>query len=99
VRESEWVDFMAIDESFRSPTSVCLRITDPRFLLLGEPEQRTAVRALADRLESEGIGFDIASHRTAPPGLRIWCGPTVDTTDIAALTPWLDWAWAEMRPE
>lgn len=96
VRESKWVTFMAREERFRSPTSVCLRITEPGFAARSLEERRSSVRALADLLEEEGVAFDIASHRTAPPGLRIWCGPTVDTADIEALTPWLDWAWSEI---
>jgi phosphoserine aminotransferase len=98
VRESEWVVFMAADERARSTTSVCLRITDPKFVALAAAEQRGTVKSLADLLEREGIAFDIASHRSAPPGLRIWCGATVDTSDIEALTPWLDWAWDQTRP-
>ncbi|HEY6578847.1 MAG TPA: phosphoserine transaminase, partial [Rhizomicrobium sp.] len=98
VRESRWVEFVASDERTRSTTSVCLRIVDSRFAALAPTEQRMAVRALADLLEREGIAFDIASHRSAPPGLRIWCGATVDTGDIQALAPWLDWAWEQSRP-
>lgn len=96
VPESEWVAFMASEARFRSPTSVCLGITAPRFAALSSDEQRNSVRAIADLLEDEGIAFDIASHRTAPPGLRIWCGPTVETADVEALTPWLDWAFHEI---
>jgi phosphoserine aminotransferase len=77
---------------------VCLRITDPAFVALAAAEQRSTVRALADLLEREGVAFDIASHRSAPAGLRIWCGATVDTSDIEALAPWLDWAWDQTRP-
>ncbi|MGH6888199.1 MAG: phosphoserine transaminase [Rhizomicrobium sp.] len=96
VRESDWVTFMAAEERFRSPTSVCLRIIASRFSARSSEEQRASVRSLADFLENEGIAFDIASHRTAPPGLRIWCGPTVETADVEALTSWLDWAWSEL---
>jgi phosphoserine aminotransferase len=98
VRESEWVAFMASDERTRSTTSVCLRITDAEFGALAPAEQRSTVRALADLLEREGIAFDIASHRSAPAGLRVWCGATVDTADIEALAPWLDWAWDQTGP-
>lgn len=98
VRESAWVTFMASEERFRSPTSVCLRIVEPWFDELPSTEQTIIVRRFADLLESEGVAFDVAGHRTAPPGLRVWCGPTVETGEIKALTPWLDWAWSETRP-
>jgi phosphoserine aminotransferase len=98
VRESKWLTFMAIEERFRSPTSVCLKIVEPWFAERAPAEQRTIVRQFADLLENEGVAFDIAGHRTAPPGLRVWCGPTVESDEIEALTPWLDWAWAEIRP-
>jgi phosphoserine aminotransferase len=97
VRTSEWATFTAVDERIRSTTSVCLKIMDRGFARLPVPEQFTSVRRFAAILEDEGIAFDIASHRTAPPGLRIWCGATVDTDDVVALTPWLDWAWNELN--
>jgi phosphoserine aminotransferase len=98
VRESKWLTFMASEERFRSPTSVCLKITEPWFAELAPANQRVIVREFADLLENEGVAFDVAGHRTAPPGLRIWCGPTVESDEIEALTSWLDWAWSEMRP-
>ena len=79
---------MAIEERFRSPTSVCLKIVEPWFAERSPAEQRTIVRQFADLLESEGVAFDMAGHRTAPPGLRVWCGPTVESDKIEALTPW-----------
>jgi len=98
VKDAGWIDFLAEQASFRSPTSVCLKITDPAFTQLGEPERRTAVKRLAALLEAEGVAFDVAGHANAPPGLRIWCGATVECGDIEALTPWLDWAWQATRP-
>jgi phosphoserine aminotransferase len=98
VGERKWLAFMATEERFRSPTSVCLKIVEPWFVELAPTDQRIIVREFADLLESEGVAFDVAGHRTAPPGLRVWCGPTVESDEIEALTPWLDWAWSETRP-
>lgn len=97
VKESEWVDFLAADPASRSPTSVCLTITDPAFAARDEEGQRALVKAMAALLEKDGVAYDIAGHRSAPPGLRIWCGPTVERADIEALTPWLDWAFAQVK--
>jgi phosphoserine aminotransferase len=93
VRHCEWLTFMAADERVRSPTSVCFRVVAPSFTRLPPSGQWSIIKSFAALLEQEGIAFDIAAHRTAPPGLRIWCGATVDVEDIVALTPWLDWAW------
>ncbi|HEX3664618.1 MAG TPA: phosphoserine transaminase [Rhizomicrobium sp.] len=98
VKESRWLTFMASDERYRSPSSVCLKIIEPWFAGLAPADQRATVRRFADLLEDEGIAFDVAGHRTAPPGLRIWCGPTVENDEIEALTPWLDWGWEQIRP-
>jgi phosphoserine aminotransferase len=98
VAESKWLTFMATEERFRSPTSVCLKIVEPWFVELAPTDQRLIVREFADLLEREGVALDIAGHRTAPPGLRVWCGPTVESDEIEALTPWLDWAWRETKP-
>ena len=88
---------MATDERIRSNTSVCLTITDSWFTKLPAEEKMPTVKRFAALLEKEGIAFDIASHRSAPPGLRIWCGPTVDVEDVEALTAWLDWGWAQTK--
>ena len=96
VKESGWVDFLAEDASCRSNTSVCLKITDPGFTKLDEEARYGVVKKLAATLEAEAVAFDIAGHRNAPPGLRIWCGATVEREDLEALTPWLDWAWAKV---
>jgi phosphoserine aminotransferase len=97
VRESDWVDFLARDPRSRSNTSVCLQITDPVFTRLDEQAQRAKVKKFAALLEEENAAYDVGGHANAPPGLRIWCGATVDSSDIEALTPWLDWAWAQVR--
>ena len=94
---SEWIAFLPAHREIRSSTSICLRIADARFAGLIEAAQRATVKALVARLEDEGVAYDINGYRTAPPGLRIWGGATVETSDLKALVPWLDWAWAEER--
>jgi len=89
---TDWVDFLAADPATRSCTSICLRITAPWFTSLSPDAQAKAAKAVAALLEAEAVAFDIASYRDAPPGLRIWGGATVETSDIEALLPWLDWA-------
>lgn len=86
VAKTSWVHHLAKDRASRSNTSVCLSVDG------GE----AVVKALAKKLESEGVAFDIVGHRDAPPGLRIWCGATVETADVEALTQWLDWAHASL---
>ncbi len=97
VESAPWVDFLAADVGVRSTTSVCLKIIDPWFTAMAEAEQRALTKAMAAILEDEMVGFDIVGHRDAPPGLRIWCGATVETADIESLTPWLDWAYERLR--
>ncbi len=98
VDRTPWVDFLAADPATRSCTSICLRITAPWFTALAPDQQAKAAKRLASLLDKEGIAFDIASYRDAPPGLRIWGGATVETSDITALLPWLDWAHAQVQP-
>ena len=97
VARTPWVAFLAEDPESRSTTSVCLRIVDRYFTALEPDRQAKFVAALAGRLEELGVAFDIAGHRDAPPGLRIWAGATVEKEDLAALLPWLDWSFAELR--
>jgi phosphoserine aminotransferase len=94
-----WVDFLAATPSIRSNTSVCLNIVAPWFTKLDAKQQAAAAKKMADLLEAERAGYDLGSYRDAPPGLRIWCGATVETADIEALLPWLDWAYAEIERE
>jgi phosphoserine aminotransferase len=95
VEKTPWVDFLAEDPATRSTTSICLKIVDPQVAALPEESQQAFIKAFTKRLEKEGAAYDIASYRDAPPGLRIWGGSTVESADLAALTPWLDWAFAE----
>jgi phosphoserine aminotransferase len=99
VARTPWVDFLAADAATRSCTSMCLEIVAPWFLAL-EPElQAKAAKKLSALLENEGVAFDIASYRDAPPGLRIWGGATVETANIVALLPWLDYAYIQVEGE
>jgi phosphoserine aminotransferase len=92
VARSDWAAFLAEDASTRSCTSVCLKIIAPWFSSLPADGQAKAATQLASLLEKQGVAYDVAAYRDAPPGLRIWAGATVETADIAALLPWLDWA-------
>jgi phosphoserine aminotransferase len=94
VNRTAWIENLVAKPAARSNTSVCLRIVDPAIASLDEAAQRDFVKRMTKRLEAEEVAFDIAGYRDAPPGLRIWCGTTVETADVEALTPWLDWAFA-----
>ena len=94
---SEWVDFLAADPATRSCTSICLKIVDPWFASQGVEEQTSIEKRLVAMLAEEGAAWDIGSYAAAPPGLRIWGGGTVETSDLEALFPWLDWAFEETR--
>jgi len=97
VARTPWIDYLAQTPQTRSPTSVCLQIVDPWFLRLDRAAQAQTAERIADLLEAEGAAYDVAAYRDAPPGLRIWAGATVDTSDLEALFPWIDWAWSEVR--
>ena len=96
VAASDWADFLAVDPATRSCTSICLKIVAPWFTALAAEGQAKAAKQLASLLEKQGVAFDVGAYRDAPPGLRIWGGATVETADIAALLPWLDWAHASV---
>ncbi|WP_342360704.1 phosphoserine transaminase [Terrarubrum flagellatum] len=91
---SAWADFLAVDPATRSNTSVCLKIVDPDVTSKGADAVAAVAKGIVAALEKENVAYDIGAYRDAPPGLRIWCGATVDTSDVAALTQWLDWAFA-----
>ncbi len=93
-----WIDFLAEDVATRSCTSICLKLTAAWFTALDAEAQQETVKRFAALLEKEGAALDIAGHRDAPAGLRIWGGATVEADDIAALLPWLDWAYAQVTP-
>ncbi len=97
VEHSSWLRFLAEDPATRSCTSIQLSIADPWFTGLSPDARFSAVRSMTARLESEGAGYDLASHRASPPGIRIWAGATVEQSDVEALLPWLDWAWEQER--
>ena len=99
VARRDWVEFLAEAPETRSCTSICLKIVDPWFLGQDTSAQRAAIKRLVARIEEAGAGYDLASHRDAPPGLRIWGGATVARADIEALLPWFDWAFAELREQ
>src|ERR1700680_1070238 len=92
VAATPWVAHLANKIDERSNTSVCLKVVDPAVTRLSADDQAAFAKTLAGSLEKEGVAYDIAYYRDAPPGLRIWCGATAETSDVQALTPWLDWA-------
>lgn len=99
VARTPWIDFLAEAPAIRSNTSVCLKVVSPEVAALSADAQEEFAKRLAALLEKEGVAFDIGGYRDAPPGLRIWCGATVDIDDLRALTPWLDWAYASLAAE
>ncbi|MGE4372397.1 MAG: phosphoserine transaminase [Xanthobacter sp.] len=97
VARTDWVDFLANDPVTRSNSSVCLKVVDPEVTALSEEAQAAFAKAIPAGLEKGGVAYDIGAYRDAPPGLRIWCGATVERSDVEALTQWLDWAFNEAK--
>ena len=97
VAVTPWIEHLAKDAAFRSNTSVCLKVVDAAVTRLSADDQAAFAKTLAGLLEKEDVAYDIAYYRDAPPGLRIWCGATVESRDLEALTPWLEWAFAEAK--
>jgi phosphoserine aminotransferase len=97
IDRTPWIANLAVDRATWSNTSVCLKISDPSVTSLSAAAQADFAKAMVGRLEKEGVAFDIGSYRDAPAGLRIWCGSTVETSDVEALVPWLEWAFAETK--
>ena len=97
VARTDWVDFLPVRADIRSNTSVCLKVVDPAVTALPADQQAAFAKQIATLLEKEKIAFDIGAYRDAPPGLRIWCGATIEQKDVAALTLWLDWAYAQAK--
>ncbi len=99
VQQSEWIGHLCEEAANRSNTSVCLVIKDPWFTALPVDEQAQVPKQIASLLDKEGVAFDIGGYRDAPPGLRIWAGCTVEQSDLEALTPWLDWAYGQIKAQ
>ncbi|WP_193367980.1 phosphoserine transaminase [Pelagibius marinus] len=99
VAASDWADFLAATPETRSCTSICLKIVDPWFRSLDPDAQSAAAKRIASLLEEEGVAYDIGGYRDAPVGLRLWGGATVEPSDMAALLPWLDWAYGAVKTE
>jgi phosphoserine aminotransferase len=95
VARTSWIEHLPQDEKTRSNTSVCMKLADPDLAKLPAEAQLAFIKGMESMLEKEGVAYDVANHRDAPPSLRIWCGCTVEQRDLEALTPWLDWAFAE----
>ncbi|MCJ7795745.1 MAG: phosphoserine aminotransferase, partial [Thermoleophilia bacterium] len=97
VSRTPWVEFLAVEPATRSCTSICLKVVDPWFTALPAEDQAAKCKKIVSLLDAEGAAFDVGSYRDAPPGLRLWGGATVETTDLEAAFPWLDWAYEEMK--
>jgi phosphoserine aminotransferase len=97
VDKTAWIDFLAKDPATRSNTSVCLKVVDPAVASLPPDAQAAFAKSLATQLETAKVAYDIGAYRDAPPGLRIWCGATVETSDVLALTAWLDFAYGNAK--
>ncbi len=99
VAGSSWAGFLAEDPAIRSSTSICMKITDPAYLALPDEVRAKHAKSIGAMLDKEGAAYDIGSYRDAPAGLRVWGGATVETADIRLLTPWLDWAYGEIKAQ
>jgi phosphoserine aminotransferase len=97
VARTPWIAFLATDANIRSNTSVCLKVVDPDVAKLPADVQAKFVKGISASLEKEGVAYDIDAYRDAPSGLRIWCGATVEASDVEALTLWLDWAYGQAK--
>ena len=99
VKKTPWIDFLAKDASVRSPTSVCLVYTDPAYLALPPQGRAEFANRVFGLLDQERVALDANAYKDAPPGLRIWCGATVDPQNVADVLPWIDWAYATVKAE
>ena len=97
--KTPWIDFLAGTPAIRSNTSVCMKVTDPAVASLTSDAQIDFIKKMVGLIEKEGAGYDFAGHRDAPAGLRIWCGATIEASDVALLTQWIDWAFAETKAQ
>lgn len=99
LENADWIENICKDPAIRSTTSVVMVVTDPWFQGLDEAAQRDVIKKMTKLLDDEGAAFDVGSHRDAPPGLRVWCGATVEASDLEKLGPWLDWAFATIKAQ
>ena len=99
VAQSSWAGFLAEDAAARSNTSICLKVTDPAYTKLSAEDQAKHAKSMVAALDKAGAAYDVGAYRDAPPGLRVWGGATVETSDIEALLPWLDWAYGEVKAQ
>jgi phosphoserine aminotransferase len=99
VANSSWAAFLAAAPSTRSNTSICLKIVDPAYTVLSEEDQAKHAKSIVSILEKAAAAYDVGAYREAPPGLRVWGGSTVETSDIQTLLPWLDWAYGEVKAQ
>jgi phosphoserine aminotransferase len=97
VAKTPWAEFLAKEEATRSNTSVCIAVVDPAVKALAPDAQAAFIKTMDGALEKENAGYDTAGHRDAPPHIRLWAGATVETSDLDALFPWLDWAFAQAK--
>lgn len=97
IEQSSWAEFLCKESQNRSSTSICIGIKDDWFLQLEGDQQASLIKGIVSRLAKDSIAYDVGSYRDAPAGFRIWGGGTVDSDNIAALLPWLDWAYQEAR--
>ncbi|MDY0009696.1 MAG: phosphoserine aminotransferase, partial [Bdellovibrionales bacterium] len=99
LEKTDWADFLPSSPATRSNTSICFKVVDPWLASLDEEAQNKTIKAVEKLLDGEGIAFEIANHRDAPPSFRIWGGATVETADIEAVLPWIDWAYQTVKAE
>lgn len=99
VNNSDWAEFLCADEAYRSYTSVCITVKDPWFQEQPLAYQTAIIKNACDLLEKESAAYDVKHYKTAPPGFRIWCGATVEPDDVAAVLPWLDWAYESVKAD
>ncbi len=99
MEKSDWIDFLAESKTIRSNTSVCFKVKADWFLKLSDEDKAAAAKKISGLLDKEGVAKDINAYAKAPVGFRVWCGATVETADIEALTAWLDWAYATVAAE
>src|ERR1700729_711858 len=97
--KTSWIDYLAATPAIRSNTSVCMKVTDPAIASLTSDAQIDFIKKMVGLIEKEGAGYDFAGHRDAPAGLRIWCGATIEASDVALLIQWIDWAFAETKAQ